>query len=71
MRVTLNLDSKAVVLVKSRARQRGCSLGRAASELILEAGKREKAVSMRNGVPLVGNGMPMTGEEVGLMLDEE
>jgi hypothetical protein len=71
MRTTLNLDPEAEVLVKDRARQRSCSLGRAASELILEAVKRPKAASMRNGVPLVGNGVPMTREEVNRMLDEE
>jgi hypothetical protein len=58
-------------VVQSMARQRKMTLGKAASELILRAVAKPGKLKQRNGVPLVGDGIPMTMAEVQAGLDED
>ena len=71
MRTTLNLQPEAHQLVESLAQQRACSLGDAASELILQARTARRRSRTRNGVPLVGDGVVMTAAEVSQALDDD
>ncbi len=53
MRTTLDLDDRVLAAARSRARERGVSLGRAVSELALDG------IVARAGTGTVSDGFPM------------
>lgn len=52
MRTTLDLDEKVLTIARSKAAQDGISLGRAISDLILDALGRPIGMTERNGIPV-------------------
>jgi hypothetical protein len=50
MRTTVNLEPEALAKAKLLSRQRGVSLGKIVSELILQATGAKRPAGLRNGV---------------------
>ena len=74
MRTTLTLDKEAVRAIRQRAKKRGVSQSKAASELIRRGEKFQLTTRLVNGFP-VFNTPPdfptITAEEVYRILEEE
>ena len=74
MRTTLALDDDAIEALQAYAKNRGVSLGKAASELIRRGNRYRLAVRNVNGLPVLDapDDFPaITTERVYELLDEE
>lgn len=74
MRTTLSLEDDAVKEVRSYARRRRVSLGKAASELVRRGVQYQPPTRKRNGLPVLeaGEDFPLiTNARVRELLDEE
>jgi hypothetical protein len=69
MRTTLDIAKPALAMVRSVARNRKISMGKAATELILQSAAPRKRMKTKNGVPLVRAGRTITMAEVKAALE--
>ena len=75
MRTTLDIDSVALSVLRDLAAVEGRSIGKVASDLILEAVQRRpfESNALRNGVPLMrrGRGTTVTDDLILKIREEE
>ncbi len=71
MRTTLALDNDAYALVKAKADYENVSLGKAASELILQSMRMKEANPNKSGAVFRSRGGRYTAEQVEEALSDE
>jgi hypothetical protein len=72
MRTTLNIDAPALAVVRSLATQRGTSMGRIVSDLVMESLRSDQELEERSGFPVfprVASAAPATMELVNRLRD--